>query len=187
VAFSGNQDSPGGSAAINKIDGIKSAFLGYPIEALDFNGRVQVLGTFLLESCGISPPDQDADGILDVQDNCPFEFNPGQEDADSDGLGNVCDNCTEVSNPDQCDTNSDGFGNICDADLNNDNIVNSFDLSIMRAEFGNSGKSDADLNCDEIVNSFDLSIMRSNFGQAPGPSGTNTSSRGKKQPVASRN
>ncbi|NNM20814.1 MAG: hypothetical protein HKO55_06040, partial [Gammaproteobacteria bacterium] len=91
---------------------------------------------------------------------------------DLDGLGNVCDNCIEVDNPDQCDTNGDKFGNLCDADLDNNGIVNSFDLGIMREEFGKQGKNDADLDCDEVVNTFDLAIMRELFGTAPGPSGT---------------
>ncbi|NNF67211.1 MAG: hypothetical protein HKM98_06850, partial [Gammaproteobacteria bacterium] len=94
-------------------------------------------------------------------------------DMDADGVMDSCDNCLELDNADQCNTNleEDKFGNLCDADLNNDDIVNSFDLSIMRSEFGQSGENDADLNCDGIVNSFDLSIMRQNFGGAPGPSG----------------
>ncbi|MBT8144508.1 MAG: thrombospondin type 3 repeat-containing protein, partial [Gammaproteobacteria bacterium] len=172
IAFNGNTSGPGGGAAINKIDGIRSAFLGYPLEALSLVDRTQVMGTFLADRCGLVAPDSDGDGILDLQDNCPFTINPGQEDADSDGLGNVCDNCTEVANPDQCDTNQDGYGNLCDADLDDNGITNSFDLNIMRSNFGATGKNDADLNCNEIVNSFDLTTMRSLFGQPPGPSGT---------------
>lgn len=92
-------------------------------------------------------------------------------DTDSDGIEDDADNCRTDANADQCDTNGDGFGNLCDADITNDGIVNSFDLSAMRQQFGTSGPNDADLNCDNIVNSFDLSIMRQNFGSEPGPSG----------------
>ena len=35
--------------------------------------------------------DSDNDGIFDALDNCPFTFNPNQEDFDQDGLGDVCD------------------------------------------------------------------------------------------------
>lgn len=35
--------------------------------------------------------DSDGDGWLNSEDNCPFAFNPGQEDADLDGTGDVCD------------------------------------------------------------------------------------------------
>lgn len=86
-------------------------------------------------------------------------------DGDFDGVCDTFDNCTLVENPSQCDTNGDGIGNHCDADLDNNGIVNSFDLTIMRDNFGASGVNDADLDCNEIVNSFDLTIMRSYFGE----------------------
>lgn len=35
--------------------------------------------------------DRDCDGIGDDVDNCPDNYNPGQEDADNDGVGDVCD------------------------------------------------------------------------------------------------
>ena len=37
------------------------------------------------------PPDRDADGIPDEQDNCPDVANPGQEDQDGDFTGDACD------------------------------------------------------------------------------------------------
>ncbi|NNF67358.1 MAG: choice-of-anchor B family protein, partial [Gammaproteobacteria bacterium] len=114
--------------------------------------------------------DSDEDGIEDQDDNCLNTQNASQTDTDTDGVGDACDNCTARANASQCNTNNDPHGNHCDADLNNDGIVNSFDLSIMRGAFGSSGENDADLNCDGIVNSFDLSIMRGDFGGAPGPS-----------------
>ncbi len=47
-------------------------------------------------------------------DNCPFVYNPMQEDLDNDTVGDVCDNCTAVFNPDQTDTDGDGIGDVCD-------------------------------------------------------------------------
>lgn len=35
--------------------------------------------------------DTDGDGVFDVNDNCPTEVNPDQEDTDGDGIGDECD------------------------------------------------------------------------------------------------
>ncbi len=35
--------------------------------------------------------DSEADGICDLDDNCPSDVNPGQSDVDGDGIGDVCD------------------------------------------------------------------------------------------------
>ena len=50
------------------------------------------------QTCVISPgpggpmlPDFDCDGIVDMEDNCPFITNPVQRDADGNGLGDMCD------------------------------------------------------------------------------------------------
>ncbi len=114
--------------------------------------------------------DTDGDGVEDHVDNCLNTQNVNQVDTDGDEIGDACDNCTARANPSQCDTNGDGYGNHCDADLNNNGIINSFDLTIMRESFGSTGANDADLNCNNVVNSFDLSTMRGDFGGAPGPS-----------------
>jgi subtilisin family serine protease len=58
--------------------------------------------------------DFDDDGIGDTCDNCPEEYNPGQEDVDSDGVGDLCDNCPDVYNPGQEDSDADGYGDVCD-------------------------------------------------------------------------
>jgi len=39
------------------------------------------------------PMDRDADGILNLDDNCPDSHNPGQEDLDGDQIGDACDPC----------------------------------------------------------------------------------------------
>ncbi len=122
-----------------------------------------------------STGDFDGDGIKDLADNCPVTSNPSQDatDDDLDGVPNSCDNCLGVANASQCDTNGDGFGNHCDADLDNNGLVNSFDTTILRDNFGSSGVNDADLDCNGIVNSFDTTILKEQFGGPPGPSAFN--------------
>ena len=39
------------------------------------------------------PTDRDEDGIINLDDNCPDDANPGQEDLDEDLIGDVCDPC----------------------------------------------------------------------------------------------
>lgn len=74
-------------------------------------------------------PDYDLDGVLDVNDNCPFDANANQADADGDGIGDVCDtftdrdgdgirdqddNCPLVDNAGQADADGDRVGDACD-------------------------------------------------------------------------
>ncbi len=60
--------------------------------------------------------DVDDDWTCDEDDNCPDDYNPGQEDEDSDDYGDACDNCPDDYNPDQADSDFDGIGDVCDTD-----------------------------------------------------------------------
>ena len=113
--------------------------------------------------------DQDEDGVLDADDNCPARANSDQLDSDGDGVGNVCDNCSLAANTNQRDTNGDGYGNMCDGDLNNDDIVNSLDLGLFKQAFLTSNVN-ADLNGDGIVNLLDMGRFKPMFSKPPGPS-----------------
>jgi hypothetical protein len=93
-----------------------------------------------------------------------------ETDSDGDGIPDSRDNCINVRNPDQRDSDGDGYGDACDADVNNDGIVNSVDLALVRDAFGKPGRSRADLNGDGNVNALDLALVRRLFGTAPGPS-----------------
>ena len=63
-------------------------------------------------SCQCLLFDTDGDGVADVDDNCPLDANPGQEDADGDGTGDVCQ---EICEPQEevCD----GEDNDCDGTI----------------------------------------------------------------------
>ncbi|MBN1211434.1 MAG: PQQ-like beta-propeller repeat protein, partial [candidate division Zixibacteria bacterium] len=43
---------------------------------------------------GLTGDDSDGDGFADACDNCPQDYNPGQEDSDVDGIGDVCEKCS---------------------------------------------------------------------------------------------
>ncbi len=90
-------------------------------------------------------------------------------DSDGDGVGDFHDNAIDVPNPDQRDTDGDGYGNVIDADLNQDLIIDLFDLSLLEAVFG-SNDANADFNGDGSVDLFDLSVLDALFGGPPGRS-----------------
>ncbi|MFH1533217.1 MAG: thrombospondin type 3 repeat-containing protein [Pseudomonadota bacterium] len=85
-------------------------------------------------------PDDDGDGVLDLDDNCPLVANPGQEnndlvdqgdacdpDDDNDLIGDEQDNCPFVENGTQSDLDSDGLGDACDPDQDGDGVANGLD------------------------------------------------------------
>lgn len=79
--------------------------------------------------------DSDGDGVVDVNDNCPDDYNPEQIDSDNDGAGDLCDvdldndgvddsvdNCPADANSDQADADNDNIGDVCDSDGDNDGV-----------------------------------------------------------------
>lgn len=112
----------------------------------------------------INNPDTDGDGQIDVLDNCrlvdngPIVKDPG---------GNI-----------QFNANSsvDNYGNICDGDYDNNGVVGSTDLNILRKAFGfNSLDSNynpaVDYDGDGMIGGQDYNFLRRVFGKPPGPSG----------------
>ncbi len=90
-------------------------------------------------------------------------------DTDNDGIDDTLDNCTQAANPDQRDTDGDGYGNLCDGDLDNDGIVSTVDLVLLRNALSTGGSAAADFDGDGAVNSSDLSLFRQMLFKPPGP------------------
>ena len=78
--------------------------------AIDWNDYDEMGCTFACGACR----DADHDGHCDTADNCPYSYNPNQQDTDGDGKGDVCDNCPTAANPDQADQDFDSVGDVCD-------------------------------------------------------------------------
>ncbi len=71
-------------------------------------GRDEEGISLVSETVQVGSEDSDGDGVLDDEDNCPDDPNPGQEDDDGDGIGNACDTDDEPVDEtiviDGCDT-----------------------------------------------------------------------------------
>ncbi len=79
----------------------------------DYSGNLKASNVFInvTEETTI---DEDDDGVLDFDDNCPNNRNQNQRNSDNDDLGDACDNCPDRSNPDQDDSDGDDIGDKCD-------------------------------------------------------------------------
>ena len=86
------------------------------------------------------PVDSDGDGIVDPNDNCPYDYNPEQADRNSDGWGDVCE-CIAA--------NLDGFG-----------FIDFLDFSNFAFDWQQNGTGlGGDINSDEVVDFNDVEIL----------------------------
>lgn len=111
--------------------------------------------------------DSDSDGLMDYEDNCPTDYNPGQEDWNAwegVGKGDVCDDSDSdgiVDSQDPCpglaidvtdttDTDEDGIPDVCDNCVNIANYYqrdrNHNDIGDVCEDVDTDGVSDFDPN-----------------------------------------
>jgi hypothetical protein len=123
----------------------------------------------------VESDDRDGDGIPAGIDNCPYAWNPGQENCDSDELGNACDpgcseppDCTGAGIADQaadpgCQAEistedvtgvTDPEGDTLDIDVSPDTLVLGSNTVTVSANDGNGGTCEIDI----VVDVFDETL-----------------------------
>jgi hypothetical protein len=108
--------------------------------------------------------DADADGVVDVDDGCPFHSDALQPDGDLDDVGDACDNCPGLSNPRQEDNDLDRIGDVCDDDDDNDGVPDSVD-----PDLDGDGVQDTVDNCPQARNPMQLDLDADTVGDACDP------------------
>jgi len=109
--------------------------------------------------CSENQEDTDGDGLGDVCDNCPIDYNPNQEDDYPLPSGNGIPDACDCEGNFDCDGDCDGtdastfkgdferspfyypcdeFSNFCQGDFDCDNDVDGSDASIFKIDFGRS-------------------------------------------------
>ena len=106
----------------------------------------------------IDPTDNDCDGIINIEDNCPLHYNPNQEDdlpsPDGNGIPDACD----------CEGNF-----ACDGDCDGTD-AGQFKLDFGRSAFDypciNESQCHGDFDCDGDVDGTDAALFKRDFGRS---------------------
>jgi hypothetical protein len=127
---------------------------------------------------GFSGQDTDGDGWLGYVDNCPFTYNPGQENNDR----NFIDNGPVYMTDDATRAKSDTPGDVCDDDDDNDGLVDIVEMggppcaTASAATNPMAGDSDGDLVLDGAECALGTNPANPNSKPAPASCGAATDS-----------
>jgi hypothetical protein len=135
-------------------------------------GVLSASATSLAAPLAPADVDSDADGVLDLDDNCRTVPNPDQADSNLDGVGDACDadgdgyqddgdNCISVPNPDQADWDNNGRGDACDFDADRDGVQDGSDNcpNVPNPEQADSDGDGIGNNCDASVDPLQPDAM----------------------------
>ncbi|MFC1779696.1 DUF1566 domain-containing protein [Thermodesulfobacteriota bacterium] len=97
--------------------------------------------------------DQDSDGVLDTEDNCPSVVNTDQNDANGDGIGDACDTSSDTDNDGLSDAQEYALGtDLINSDSDGDNIDDGMDNCLLTAN-----RQQTDANNNDIGDACDNS------------------------------
>ncbi len=125
--------------------------------------------------------DSDADGVLDVNDNCACSANPVQIDSDGDNIGDDCDLCDTTYGPSNLDRDGDLLGDACDTcpddpdnDVDADGVCGDVDNCPVdpnpdQLDIESDGFPDGCDNCPSIANVDQLDFDADGIGDACDP------------------
>ena len=119
------------------------------------NGVHTVFGTVVegqsaVESIASVSTEQNDKPTVDVVILRALAFDPNHADDDADGVLNHDDNCPDAPNPQQSDTDADEIGDACDDDIDGDGVSNDGDA------FPNDNNETADYDGDGTGDNADL-------------------------------
>jgi hypothetical protein len=129
------------------------------------DGGVPEGGTTEPGPCPSEDADSDGDGIIDLEDNCPFTPNPDQADADGDGIGDAC-------------AGDDGGGGGCvtpgDGEVREDGTTEPGSCPSEDADSDGDGILDREDNCAYTPNADQADTDGDGFGDACDPEPTDS-------------
>ncbi len=135
------------------------------------------------------------DGVGDVCDNCPDDYNPDQYDEDEDLVGDACDNCPYVANSDQSDKDGDAWidnldgtktlcvrdncgGDECDSDDDNDGLEDWWEVKYFGSETSEEVYG-GDWDDEDLSNGQEFDIWDASGGdEEPDPTKKDTDNDG---------